>query len=343
MLNDDGYAYAKSSWIVGRSFLGKRISLLSGLHTLSELDRLVFPDSYRELPGRELLIDFERRIEKRSVRQILSVVNSYAQPHRLLVRILKGYEYSDLKNCFAHIAGGKLKLPVISDIGRFGTVRFDAYPDVAAMIKKTEYESLLSDDIKNIKQGMDLTAIETKMDFHFYKEAAECLSKLFIEEDRNVAVRLITDEIRLRNCLWALRLRTYYNKSEIETKKYLLDFKLHRNIYQGSESLAAEAKASLDFHLDLRGHWTGWKWERFLNPAEGVTDWTVDPRHFQTAASQYLYHLAYRNFHSSPVSVSAIYCFIKLKQFEEDLLTSIAEGLALGMESSAVFKILEVA
>ncbi|MCL2759549.1 MAG: V-type ATPase subunit [Treponema sp.] len=343
MLNDDGYAYAKASWIIGKSFLGKRFNQLSGLHTLSELDRLVFPDSYRELPGRELLVDLERRIEQRAIRQILSIVKSYTHPHKLLVRMIKGYEHSDLKKCFTHISCGKYDVPALSDIGRFRNIRFDLYPDFPAMLKKTEYENLLGEDIKHIKQGMDLTAIETKLDFYYYQGLIEGLSQLFIEEDRHAAARLITDEIRLRNCLWALRLRTYYNKSESEIKKYLLDFKLNRNIYQRSESLSAEAKTSLDFHLDLRKNWAGWRWEKFLNPSEGTLDWKVDPRHFQNAASQYLYHHVYHNFHSSPVSVSAIYCFIKLKQFEEDMLTSIAEGLALGMDSSGVFKMLEVA
>jgi len=41
------------------------------------------------------------------------------------------------------------------------------------------------------------------------------------------------------------------------------------------------------------------------------------------------------------MSVSAIYCFIKLKHFEQDILISVAEGLSIGMDSSSVFKLLE--
>jgi len=70
-------------------------------------------------------------------------------------------------------------------------------------------------------------------------------------------------------------------------------------------------------------------------------NWTANPRYFQNAASQYLYHLAMKSFHRSPMSVSATFCFIKIKQFEEDILTSVAEGLALGMDSTSVFKLLE--
>jgi hypothetical protein len=43
-----------------------------------------------------------------------------------------------------------------------------------------------------------------------------------------------------------------------------------------------------------------------------------------------------------PFSVNAEFCYIKLKQFEEDLLTSVAEGLGLGMGGNDVFNLLEV-
>ncbi|MCL2804508.1 MAG: V-type ATPase subunit [Treponema sp.] len=331
--NDSGYAYAKASWIVGKSFLGKKLFSLNALHTLNELDRLIFPELNRELPGRELLIDMERRIIQKSVRQILSIVNSFAEPPKLLVRMLRSYEYSDLKECLANITSGKKEKPVICDIGRFKTIRFEHYPDIGAMLKKTEYETLLLQELKS----MDLSLIETKLDYRFYQGLIESLPQL-PDEDRMAAARLIADEISLRNCVWALRLRTYYQKSEAETAKYLLDFKLQE---VKKTSLASDAKASLDFPLDVRLPWRAWRWERFLNSDEH--SWCADPRHFQNAASKYLYNLAFHNFHSLPLSISSIYCFIKLKQFEEDILTSVAEGLSLGMDSSNVFKLLEAA
>jgi len=355
-LNDSGYAYAKAAWIIGKSFLGKRISLLANIHTLHDLEKLVFPDNYKELPGRELLVDIEKRITDRAVKQIYSVVNSYEEPPKLLVRMLKSFEYSDLKECISHIAGGNKEMPKISDIGRFKTVSFNAYPDIVSMIKKTEFEFLLSEDLKSIKQGMgfsnpawksiNLMSVETKLDHHFYRNLLDSLSELPDEEQED-AVRLIADEISLRNCVWALRLRTYYQKTEIETIKYLMDLKLPAvnkiyNAFLKRSSLCAESRASLSLPLDVRAPWHGWRWERFLNPEEPSVHWTCDPRHFQNAASFYINHLAYHNFHSSPMSISALYCFIKLKLFEEDLLTSVAEGISLGMDSTGIFKLLEI-
>ena len=339
MLNDGAYAYAKACGIIGKSYVGKRISSLTGLHTLTELDRTIFPGFHQELPGKELLIDLEHRIIKRAVDQILSIVNSYINPPEFLVQMLRVYEYSDLKVCLQLICAGKKDPPLLSDLGRFQTVHFGKFPDIAAMLRNTEFDSLLSGDIRNLHPDTDFAPIETKLDSLYYFGLAESLSRLS-SEDRQEAQRLLAIEISLRNCVWALRLRTYYQKTAADTKKYLMDIKLHGGAGRKS-SLAAEAVESLKLPLDTRNSWRYWKWARFLNPEVPSVNWVANPRYFQNAASQYMYQLARRSFHRSPMSVSAIFCFIKIKQFEEDILTSVAEGLALGMESSGVFNLLE--
>ena len=345
MLNDD-YAHAKACGIIGKSFLGKKISSLAGLHSLSELDRLIFPDIHRDLPGRELLVDLEHRITKRAVKQILVIVNSYPVPPEILVRMLRVYEYNNIKLCLQNISLGKKELPLLCDIGRFRTVNFQAFPDIEAMLKGTEFISLLSQDLKSLQQAadqqeFDFSQIETKLDAHYYFGLAESLS-LLSSEDRKAAQRILSEEISLRNCVWALRLRTYYQKTASETGKFLMDIKLPGANREKNPSLASEAVKSLELPLDSRLPWRGWKWEKFLNPEEASAHWTANPRHFQNAASQYLYRLAFRFFHRFPMEVSKIFCFIKLKQFEEDFLTSIAEGLSLGIDSTSVFKLLEV-
>jgi len=265
---DNGFAYAKAGGIIGKSFLGKRRSLLSGLNSLSELDKLVFPHEHTEIHDKQLLSEFKRKIEKRTQDKILFIINSYAPRVNFLVLAYKGYKYNEL---------------------------------------------------------MD----GTELDRHYYQELLESFCELD-EEDRGIAQNLIADEICIRNCLWALRLRSYYNMTGAQTKKYLLDLKLHADIFSKKQSLAAKAKASLDFHLDIRQHWDGWKWEKFLNPQEDSKHWVLDPRHFQNSASLYLKNKAYHEFHSNPLTISAVYCFIKLMQYEEDLLISAAETIALG-------------
>ena len=342
MPETSSYAYAKACGIIGKSFTGKGMSSLAELRSLSELDRLIFSDQNRELSGREMLADLEDRIVKKTVRQIMTIVNSFREPPELIVRMLRTYEYSDLKACLQHISSGKKEPPEISNIGRFGTVHFDAFPDLNAMLKNTEFSFLLSQDLKSIKTGMDIVPIETKIDTLYYNGLIKSLRQLSAE-DKQIAQKILADEISLRNCTWALRLRTYFHKTAGETVNDLMDIKLRDQTGGKKSSLTAAAEESVGFSLDSRPAWNGWKWENFLNPEEASVHWVADPRHFQNAASGYLYRLALKSFHRAPSSVSSVFCFIKLKQFEEDLLTSIAEGLALGVESAVVFKMLGAA
>ncbi|MDR0878802.1 MAG: V-type ATPase subunit [Treponema sp.] len=338
------YAYSKACGIIGKSFVGKRLSALGGVSRLNELDRLIFPLQSKDLPGRELLSDIENRIQGRTVKQILAIVGSYANPPELLVHLLRAYEYSDLKTCINYLSGGVKTSPAFTNIGRFGTVRFEAFPDLAAMLLETDFAFLLErDDIKEIAKAaaganVDTVNIETELDFHYYDALIKTLNSLSAS-DRIFAEKILAEEISLRNSLWALRLRTYYGKSPKEAGTALMDIRMKT----GTEILpASDARASLDLPLDSRAPWKGWRWERFLNPEKPGVQWYADPRYFQNAASEHLYRLALRFFHRKPFSISAVFCFIKLKTFEEDLLTSVAEGLGLGLSSGDVFDLLEV-
>jgi len=354
------YAYAKACGIIGKSFVGKRTSALVKLQSLMELNRLVFPETPHELPGRELLVDLEGRILQRTTRQILAIIDSFSNPPELLIRQLRSCEYADLKTCLHYIATGKPNPPSLSDIGRFRTIRFEKYPDLDGMLAGTEFDFLLSKDIKAIKSGFDPTPLEAELDRRYYTLLVQSLRRLSAA-DRLYAQQILADEISLRNGVWALRLRIYFGKSPDETAKYLMDQTIPRAFAEipgairpriaassvtatasREISLAAEARESLALPLDVRSSWKNWRWESLLNPEKAGEVWTADPRYFQNAASQYIYRMSLRCFRIAPFSVSSVFCYIKLKQFEEDMLTSVTEGLGLGMAGKDVFDLLEV-
>jgi vacuolar-type H+-ATPase subunit C/Vma6 len=333
------YAYAKACGIIGRSFVGKRVSALRELKTISELEQLVFTEDHREMPNKELMSNLEKRIDKRAIDHIMAIMRSYTEIPELFIRQLRVYEYNDLKTCLHYLAEGSKTLPLLSNIGRFARIHFEAYPDMSAMLRNTEFKFILSKDIKSLKpDSADFAKIEIELDTCYYLGLTEALSQL-TGDDRDVAQRILSDEVSLRNCVWALRLRTYYKKSVAETGEYLMKIVIHT---EPGKNLSADAERSLELPLDSRAPWRDWKWEKFLNPEKSGEHWVLDPRYFQNAASKYLYHLALSRFRHDPESISTIFCYIKLKMFEEDLLTSIVEGLGMGMSSADVFDLLEV-
>jgi vacuolar-type H+-ATPase subunit C/Vma6 len=331
------YVYAKACGIVGKSFLGKRIAPLARVERLSALDRLVFPQGGRELPERELLPDLERRITDREVSHILAIVSSFSRPPELLLRLVRTWEYADLKSSLNALVSGEPSFPSWTDLKSFGTVNFAAYPDLPAMLRGTEFEFLLDKDM-NLVRGGDAIKAQTTLDKQYYTALWQALKKL-PSKDRMAAERILGEEISLRNCIWALRLRTYYRMPVNEAAEHLMNI----GPLKGAGSLAADARAMLDLPLDTRSAWTGWNRAQFLNPELPGQTWIADPRYFQNAVGEYLYRLALHSFRRKSFSIDTAFCFIKLKQYEEDLLTSVTEGLGLGMSSQDVFALLEVA
>jgi vacuolar-type H+-ATPase subunit C/Vma6 len=330
------YVYAKACGIIGKSFVGKRISRLGGLSRLSELDRLIFSRDARDLPERELLVDLERRIIGRTAGQIIAIIDSFSKPPEFLVLLLRGYEYGDIKSLINTLSSGEPRAPVFTDIGRFRTVKPEAYPDLKAMFRDTEFEWLIKEDLQSPgASGGDSSLIQTRLDRQYYSSLWKSLLSL-PKNDRKTAQKLLSEEIALRNAAWVLRLRTYYGMSPDEIRDRLV-------IINPGDALSADAVSALSLALDNPADWASWKRAEFLNPQRPGEAWAVDPRYFQNAASEYLYRLARISFRLRPFSLDTVACFIKLKQFEEDLLTSVAEGLGLGMPAGDIFALLELA
>jgi len=348
------YTYAKASGIISKSFVGKRVRDLEKAGRLSELDRLVFPASAKNLPEKELLRDLEKRIIDREVNSIISIVKCFSHPPEFFKLLIRGYEYADLLSAINASVDKERNAPAHVDLGRFQTVHFEAWPDIPKMIEGTAFVFLLEKlkKIKNDKgsfsekQGFSL---QSALDQHYYTALWKALFSLH-ENDRQIAERILSDEISLKNASWALRLRTFYQMPAKEVKQHLVDIPeekhgasarylrvwrhesaLERKPRDVSASLVHEAVVSLDYQLDDYSDWSSWRWKEFLNPPVEGRHWQADPRFFQNAASRYLYNLARHNFRFSPSSLDSTFCFIKLKQFEEDILTSSVEGLGIGM------------
>ena len=331
------FAYAKAMGIIRKTFIGNRISELTKAHSIIDLDRLLFPtrtyglqehDSFQD---RDLLLELERRITKRTIHNILSVMNSFSRPPQILVQQLRSYEYADLKTCFNYLSAGKTSPPLITNIGLFRTVHFDAYPDIKKMISGTEFEFLLE---KNIDEFS-----EAELDLLYYQHLLKTLKRLSVFDRTNIG-KIIAEEISLRNCAVAIRMRTYFNKSPDEILSHLL--KLEMAVDNITVDLSAEARKILEIPLDSYEDWNGWRWKKLINPDYDGKEWKMDPRHFQNAASHYIYRMTYRYFRRTPLSICSAFCYIKINQFEQDLLISIAEGFGLGMTGNDVFDLLKI-
>jgi len=352
------YTYAKVNGIISKSFVGKRVRRLEQVTRLSELDRLVFSDSAKNLPEKELLRDLEKRIISREVNSIISIVKCFSHPPEFFTLLVRSYEYTDLLSAINAARDKEKNAPAHVDLGRFQTVHFEAWPDIPKMVEGTDFIFLLEKLGKMNSEKPDFS-LQAILDQHYYCALWKALFFLH-ERDRQAAERILSDEISLKNSSWALRLRTFYQMPDKEIRKHLVDIpeqkhgpsarylriwrheSREKKPKEVSASLVHEAVCSLDYQLDNYSDWSSWRWKDFLNPQVEGSHWQADPRFFQNAASRYLYNLARHNFRFSQSSLDTIFCFIKLKQFEEDILTSSAEGLGIGMSVKDTLSMLGV-
>jgi len=361
--SERSYAYAKACGIISKSFVGKRVPGLEKASRLSELDRLVFAAGAKSLPEKELLRDLEKRIINREVNSIISIVKCFSRPPEFFKLLVRSYEYADLLSAINASRDKEKNAPAHVDLGRFQTVHFEAWPDIPKMIEGTAFVFLLEklNKMSNAMGGEKQSfSLQSALDQHYYTALWKALFSLY-ENDRQAAEKILSDEISLKNSSWALRLRTFYQMPAKEVKLHLVDIPeekygpsarylrtwRHESPREKkskvvSTSLVHDAAASLDYQLDDYSDWSTWRWKEFLNPPVEGRHWQADPRFFQNAASRYLYNLARHNFRFNPSSLDTIFCFIKLKQFEEDVLTSSAEGLGIGMSVKDTLSMLGV-
>ncbi len=335
-MGERAFVYAKACGMIGKSFIGSGISKLNTVGRLNDLDRMIFSADAKDLPERELLSDLEMRIIRRSAAQIVSIVSSFSDVPEFLARLVQSYEIADLKTMLYALAVKDAKLPNMAELGAFGTIKFDAYPNLDVMLKNTEYRWIL-DKKDDIPDGAKLVLISIKIDKQYYVNLWNSL--LDLPKNDTISIKkIIEEEIAIRNVVWALRLRTYYNMDAEKITERLIDIPLGK----GKKSLAQDALDCLDFALDSYDDWTKWKRFAFVNTESRQRTWSVDPRYVQNAGARYLNTLAKRLFHRRPFAIDTAACFIKMKQYEEDLLTSVAEGLGLGMTAQDVLAMLEV-
>jgi vacuolar-type H+-ATPase subunit C/Vma6 len=100
------------------------------------------------------------------------------------------------------------------------------------------------------------------------------------------------------------------------------------------------ALESCSFPLDSRAKWSSWKYGYLVNAELGEKGFRPDPRAIEANAAKSLYALTRRLFHVSPFSITPTVCFFKLKEFEADIVKSVAEGMQMNLPEHEILAFL---
>jgi vacuolar-type H+-ATPase subunit C/Vma6 len=335
--------------MLAKSFLDE--GRLSTMNNLADLARQVFPDTYSsgDFEGsNNKLTDFETDIASRTLGDIIRLLKSFDKAPPFLLRIFANYQYADLKSVLRAYMAGDEKLPALaSDNAEYrkflqtagvASLDFTHYPRLDTMLAKSEF-AWVAKELDGLPFGSNavLESILEKLDAQYYQLLWQDMAAERAEDTKRIK-EIIRREIIFQNIECAMRLRSYYSYTDDEIRAFFINLPKSKN-----DDPARQAEATLGFALDHAGDWSGWKYASLLNKEQPGVFWRLDPRYFRNRASVYLYNLARKDFHSEPFRLDTAAIFIKLKQFEEQLLCSIAEGLRLGMKPQEVLTSLGLA
>ena len=319
----DAYVYAKVSGILANSYSGKNADKLYSAKSLTELYSLLFKTEVPSIPENLLAKKIEEKSVFTFVEQYCQLVECYAHPQKILLTLLRLYDYSNLKMLAGALCMQETKCPEVIDLGKYSLLNYKNWPNLAKITENGELSWY-----NKVPDISDPQVLDTTLDFQYlhslWKDA--CSSEQSI---RTQIKSLVAEEIKIRNIVWALRLKIYY-KMDNESICQKLFFENPKSAE--TDVFAGEALKILSKDISNFDEWKTWKYSKMLNPHEEGVFWEVDPRWLENSFRTGLVKKYSTAFHKYPLTSLSLVCFFKIKQDELNNIRHVTEELRLGGE-----------
>lgn len=316
----DAFVFAKASGMLARSFVGSRAENLFNAKKLSELWTLLFLDEVPLIPDALMAKEIEKKAEKKFIDEFTMLLGCYSKASDVCLALLKFYDCNNLRSIVYALSEEEKSLPELVDIGKYSELKLSEWPNLEKITSKGMFSWYKS--IPNLEEQSN---IEHKLDFQYLSYLWKAVNDLPLAEKHPVK-EFIQEKIILDNCIWALRLRVYYQmkKEDVISRLFNLDCES-----PFEDKLCAEALKILDFDLDTYTDWYKWKYNFLINENNEGDVWLIDPIWVQQNAKIYLSKKAYKSFRQHPFTVNVLVTWFFIKQHELDCIRSAAEELRL--------------
>jgi len=320
-MNAFRYAFinAKMHGLMAKAFLDKRLEFLVKIANLIELSRTLFPESSPVSFETETVSSVQRRFETSVIAALQRLLRSFVNPPPLLVHVLREYDYRNFFTLLRERLSGLTNIH-LWDIGEHSLLRLSPHElqngvkDLSGRFRGTPFEKYIP-----LLESLPLCDLEFEAGKEYYRDLVACVHHLPSAEKRLV-LPLLKTEVLLENLVWALRLRLYFRMDFEEAKKklFLLDF------------FKAEDRVRIVFDLNPESP-QDWKRLGFGGIFCTARDGAIDPPAIEKQAHGYLYKKFRRVFYSCPFTVASVYAFFRIKKHEARLVTSVSEGIYMGL------------
>ncbi len=147
------------------------------------------------------------------------------------------------------------------------------------------------------------------------------------------------DEFVLKNIVWALRLKVYFNMTNEEIKKNLIYVTDTPGL---QDPVAKEAIKILDKETDNYEVWKNWKYNQLVNPHIDEQIWSIDPTWVEKMGRLNNINSAKLLFHQYPMTTAALLSWFKIKNYELNCIRTAVESIKLNMNSNDAMNIIGI-
>ena len=318
------YVFAKASGILGKSFVGDRASILFNQKNLQDLWSLVFRTHPPMVPEVLLARQIESEAKKRFINQYTELVKAYDNPSPILINQLYIYEAENLKEIGAALCNGEKECPPVADLGDFAQLDYTAWPDINKITKGSIFSWY--NHVPTIHEQQQM---EFKVDMQVLQYLWSSIEKEK-GEDYEALMKIYKTEYEIKNVVWALRLRLFYEMPVEEIVENLIYVTKKPS---KTDPLAGPALKALELPVDDYNAWANSGFKKIVNPhTEGVY-WKVNPNWIEKKNRVEVNSLALNVFHQYPMSVCSLIAWYKIKHFELNCIRTAVESLRLNISS----------
>ena len=322
----DAYVYAKSASLLKKAWISERAISLFNVESLSSLWNLIFLTPEPSVPELMLANTIEIEAVKGFVKDYEKLLEMYDKPEPFLVELLRQYDVENLKAFLSAIDYGEEKHPRIVRLGDYSVISYDGWPDIKKITEHSRFAWVAQS--VNSEEREERQKIDYKLDLQMFKTLWQSLCSIK-GESREVLKEYFSYEWSVKNLIWALRLKVYYNFS---------DDKIIENLYYvGDAPSAADPLCRFAWEIfgkkiDSYEEWADWRFSEYLNPREEGGVWKLSPMWVEQRFRSREAAKAKRLFHQYPMTDVSLAMFFCLKRQELNCIRAATESLRLGTD-----------
>ena len=318
------FSYAKAAGLLSKAFIKDRTQRLFEAESLADLWALLFKEPAPLIPETLLARELEEKAFSVFFDQYLFFLKQYDKAPLILVDKIKRFEIENLKEVLGALSAGEKELPHLLDLKDFSKIDTKAWPNLAKMTANTPYSW-----IKQIPTVEEQQQLDFKLDLELLRENWKAI-KACHGEDREGHKKLFLDEFIMKNIIWALRLKLYYEMPQEEIIKNLFYV---TDSPDKKDPLAAPAIKVLNYDVNKYEDWEKWEYAKYLNPYEPGQVWCLDPVWIERRYLAHQAKLAEGVFHQYVMEDAALAAWFKIKNYELTCIRTAVERLRLNIGS----------